>query len=188
MLAPISKISESNKNRKYPLTLITLGDHIRKKRLDSDLEQKEVAELLQVDENTIYNWENNRCKPLIQHYPMIMNFLGYCPLEQPKTYGQRLRIHRTYLGVSYKNLAKILNVDPASIKQWETKDNPPWRKIRKKLTGSLTLQRHIWFILHREQSFLPVREIRAMIPCLNPLHQRDGHINVKHTHGQYRLD
>jgi len=38
----------------YPQILKTLGDHLRKRRLDLNLLQKEVAEIIGVDETTIY--------------------------------------------------------------------------------------------------------------------------------------
>jgi len=44
----------------YPASLDTWGDHIRKKRLDLDLFQKQAADLMGVDEATVYNWENHR--------------------------------------------------------------------------------------------------------------------------------
>ncbi len=43
----------------YPQTPKTLGDHLRKKRLDLKLLQKEVAQRLGVGESTVYNWGNN---------------------------------------------------------------------------------------------------------------------------------
>ena len=47
----------------YPKTLNTLGDHIRKKRLDLELLQKDVANIIGINESTIWNWENNYATP-----------------------------------------------------------------------------------------------------------------------------
>jgi DNA-binding XRE family transcriptional regulator len=66
-------------NSAYPLELRTLGDHIRKRRLDLKLFQKEVARLIGVDEVTIWNWENNKVKPTHWRLPKIIKFLGYVP-------------------------------------------------------------------------------------------------------------
>ncbi len=44
----------------YPKSLETLGDHIRKRRLDLGLEQQQVAARLGVSESTVWNWENDR--------------------------------------------------------------------------------------------------------------------------------
>jgi DNA-binding XRE family transcriptional regulator len=61
--------------------LRTYGDHVRAKRLDSGLLQRQVADIIGVDETTIYNWENNRVEPAAQLVPRIIQFLGYSPLR-----------------------------------------------------------------------------------------------------------
>ncbi|MGV7222237.1 MAG: helix-turn-helix transcriptional regulator [Nitrospinales bacterium] len=63
----------------YPNELNTLGDHIRKRRLDLELLQKDVAGIIGVTSDTIYNWENNRFQPHIRLISEIMTFLEYCP-------------------------------------------------------------------------------------------------------------
>ncbi len=61
----------------YPKGLVTLGDHMRKRRLDLKLTQKEVANVIGVDEMTIVNWELNHTEPLKKHISKIVHFLGY---------------------------------------------------------------------------------------------------------------
>ena len=63
----------------YPKFLKTFGDHIRKKRMDSGLLQKDVARVIGVEETSIYNWENNRSNPGSRFIAGIVNFLEYCP-------------------------------------------------------------------------------------------------------------
>lgn len=41
----------------------TLGDRIRELRIELDLEQKELAKILNVHKGTISNWENNKRNP-----------------------------------------------------------------------------------------------------------------------------
>ncbi|CAB9543810.1 hypothetical protein BROOK1789C_1216, partial [Bathymodiolus brooksi thiotrophic gill symbiont] len=61
-----------------PKELITLGDHIKKKRLESNKTQKDVG----TDNFTIVNWEKNSTKNIpAKYYPKIMEFLTYCPFE-----------------------------------------------------------------------------------------------------------
>src|SRR5215467_7944704 len=55
--------TEKPKSAKYPKNLKTLGDHIRKKRLELGLLQKEVASRMGVDAESIYRWETNRASP-----------------------------------------------------------------------------------------------------------------------------
>ena len=47
----------------YAPELKTLGDHVRARRLDLGLFQKDVAELVGVSTDTVTNWEKNRSEP-----------------------------------------------------------------------------------------------------------------------------
>ena len=47
----------------YPIRPRTIGEKLKKKRLDMGLYQKDVAEIIGVDVNTVTNWEKGRCKP-----------------------------------------------------------------------------------------------------------------------------
>ena len=42
----------------YPANPKTIGKHIRKRRMDLGLMQKEVAKIIGVTESTIWNWEH----------------------------------------------------------------------------------------------------------------------------------
>ena len=65
----------------YPAELNTLGDHLRKTRLDRGLSQSDVAEILKVAADTITGWELNRHQPSIKLAKAIIAFLGYIPFE-----------------------------------------------------------------------------------------------------------
>ena len=60
----------------YPYNPTTLGERIRQHRMDLHLLQREVAKFIDVDETTIYNWENNRVRPSTQNLPVIQQFLS----------------------------------------------------------------------------------------------------------------
>ena len=64
-----------------------VGDHIRKKRMDLGLLQREVAEIISVTVSSIYNWEHGT-EPELQYNPSIIKFLGYIPfgnsISEPK--------------------------------------------------------------------------------------------------------
>mgnify|MGYP002725883772 CR=1 FL=1 len=123
------------KSRHYPQELTTLGDHIRARRLDLGLEQKDVAILLKVCKDTIKNWENNHFKIEARNYPAIMDFLGYCLYEKLITWGEKLRQHRIHNGMSTYDLARLLEVDPKSIQNWERGTAPTWEDNREKAEG-----------------------------------------------------
>ncbi|MBK7407208.1 MAG: helix-turn-helix transcriptional regulator [Saprospirales bacterium] len=66
-------------NPAYPRDLNTLGDHLRKVRLDRGLSQPEVARILQVTPDTVTGWELNRHKPRGKSARAIIEFLGNNP-------------------------------------------------------------------------------------------------------------
>jgi len=65
----------------YPTEFKTLGDHIRKRRLDLGLLQKDVAKMLGANGASIMYWETKRTAPSIELMPKIIDFLGYMPFE-----------------------------------------------------------------------------------------------------------
>jgi len=64
----------------YPVKPKTLGECLRKKRLDDGLLQRELAARLNVDEMAIVNWELNRTKPRPRAVRAIVDYLGYEPM------------------------------------------------------------------------------------------------------------
>jgi DNA-binding XRE family transcriptional regulator len=122
----------------YPISLITIGDHIKKKRLDMSLFQKNVAYQIGVTEEAVYNWENNRCNPKIYLLPKIIEFLGYVPFESPKeTIGDKIKAYRKEHGLSQRKLAKLLSVDQTTIRDWESDKHQPSKKLLKRLSKIL---------------------------------------------------
>ena len=59
----------------YPTDLRTIGDHIRKPRLDLGLLQKDVAAIIGVSVCTITNWEKGNTEPMRAHRRPIADFL-----------------------------------------------------------------------------------------------------------------
>ena len=62
----------------YPVAPRSIGEHLRKKRMDLGLLQAQVVEKIGVNKSTVYNWEHGR-EPGKQHQPRILQFLGYKP-------------------------------------------------------------------------------------------------------------
>jgi transcriptional regulator with XRE-family HTH domain len=112
---PIVKRAQKPKLSRYPKELSCIGDHIRQKRLDLKLEQKEVAQIIQVSESTIWNWETNRMEPLARYYPAIMAFLGYCPWEPLQRWEQILERYRIHQGLTLEQFAREMGVDPGTL-------------------------------------------------------------------------
>ena len=82
--------------------------------------------IIGVDETTIYNWENNRASPSLYALPKVIRFLGYNPLpSDPKTLGEKLLAYRKLHGITQKELAKKLGVDPTTLARWERGKSRP---------------------------------------------------------------
>jgi len=84
----------------YPDELRTLGDHIRKRRLDLGLLQREVADQIGVTVFTIRNWERGRTRPAVRLMPAIIRFLGYIPFGLNPSLPERIRAWRRLQGLS----------------------------------------------------------------------------------------
>jgi transcriptional regulator with XRE-family HTH domain len=64
------------KDKAYPKEVTTLGDAIRKRRLDLGLLQKDVAKIIGCDQTTILNWEKGHTHPRANQMPEVVKFLG----------------------------------------------------------------------------------------------------------------
>ena len=105
-----------------------LGDHVRSKRLEMGLTQKEVADQLGVVPWTILNWEKDRTEPPIKPIPAIVQFLGYDPLPEPTTLPQSMFAKRREMGWSIKDAAEAVGVDPATWGNWASGQTIAYRK------------------------------------------------------------
>jgi DNA-binding XRE family transcriptional regulator len=123
----------------YPQIINTLGDHLRKKRLDLKLLQKDVAKRIGVDETSIYLWENNRVNPSLSSIPKIIEFLGYIPLRMTSnSLAEQILTYRRLQGLTQKKLAHLLWIDPATIGHWERGEHWPQKKLLNKLISLFT--------------------------------------------------
>jgi transcriptional regulator with XRE-family HTH domain len=57
--------------------------------------------------------------------PAIIRFLGYNPLPPAKSMGGRLVRQRTALGLTQKESAKCVAVDPSTLAKWERGEREP---------------------------------------------------------------
>jgi len=110
----------------YPKNPKTVGEHLRKKRMELKLLQSDLAKILGVSTDCVTYWENNRSKPQIQHYPAIQLFLGYSLVKvNEKKFEGRLRAYRWRKGLSHKRLGEMLGVDASTVGSWEKGESFP---------------------------------------------------------------
>lgn len=112
----------------YPKQINSLGDHIRARRLDLKLLQKQVADQIGVHKTTITGWERNATIPEIRYMPAIIQFLAYNPLPAAMSLPERLATARRALGLSQRKMAGKLGVDPATLMGWEAGRHQPTDK------------------------------------------------------------
>jgi len=119
---PFSKIVKKPQKQQYADNPQTLGEHIRKKRIEAKRTQLEVARIIGVDEETIYGWERGMYVPQVRSYPSIIAFLGYYPfIHETETIAGKLLQVRYCKGISCKEMAVVLGCDIATERRYELK-------------------------------------------------------------------
>ncbi len=115
-----------------------MGDHLKKRRYELGLRQKDVAEQLDVNEFTVCGWENDKKTPAVRYLPRIVEFLGYCPFPAPETLGERLLAKRRSLGLSRKRMGQRLSVDEETFARWENGEASPTGERLRRAEAFLT--------------------------------------------------
>jgi transcriptional regulator with XRE-family HTH domain len=109
---------------KYPETLVTIGDHLRKRRIDRGLSRPLAAKEIGVHFTTLQGWEENRRNPAPRHVPSVVRFLGYIPFASDGSPGDRLRTERRLFGLTQPEYAAMLGVHTATLERWENGESP----------------------------------------------------------------
>jgi transcriptional regulator with XRE-family HTH domain len=105
----------------------TLGDHIRKRRRELGLTQKEAAERLGCCWSAVLNWEKGKRRPSMESIPAIIAFLDSDPFPPAISLSEQLAAVRRKMGWSIKQAANHLGVDPGTWGRWE-KMGIPWTR------------------------------------------------------------
>jgi transcriptional regulator with XRE-family HTH domain len=116
---------------RLPKELKTLGDHIRKKRIERGLFQRDVAALLDADTGSVNAWERNYHQPALRLLPAIIGFLNYNPdaITDEASVGRRIAVRRRALGISQQALAGLLGIDEGTLRGLERGRLPSTRRI-----------------------------------------------------------
>ena len=109
----------------YPTELVSVGDHIRKRRFDLGLLQREVAEFCGVCEDTVTGWESGRIPSIsIDNWPSVISFLSYYPFPPPTNLSERLKALRLCYGFSLNRLGDELATDVHTLVRYESGVSP----------------------------------------------------------------
>jgi len=129
------------KPSKLPQNPHTWGEHIKKRRLELGLYQAEVAEILVVTESTVTNWEKNKTDPTLQLLPKIIKFVGYDPMPgDTENLGEKMLRYRKCRGVSQKELAKQMGIDPTTLSRLERNRGRHFSSVLEKVNSYLFME------------------------------------------------
>jgi len=120
---------------------VTLGDHLRRRRLVLGLYQKDVAAQIGVTTSTIWNWENNWSSIALGYMPKVIKFLGYNPIPCPEDLMERLAWYKQVNGLSLELLGAEMGRDPEQLSDWLSGRHTPCRRNRKEV--ELFLSGHV---------------------------------------------
>lgn len=115
----VQVIVKAAKPGAYARHPMTLGQHLKRRRIELGLHQKDAARHLELDECTIGNWERDRTYPAVRFLPRLIRYLGYSPFPVPRTTWERLRAKREALGLSRRRLAALLEIDDGTLQRYE---------------------------------------------------------------------
>jgi transcriptional regulator with XRE-family HTH domain len=103
----------------YPETPKTLGEHLKKARLDRGIPQREAAWAIGCGPLTFFHWEKGRVAPDVRFWPAILRYLGHDPRPEPAAFGGRIRAAREAEGLSERELARRLGLAAGTVAVWE---------------------------------------------------------------------
>jgi transcriptional regulator with XRE-family HTH domain len=153
-----------SRNRGIPISKepVTVGEQLRKRRLELRILQAEAARRLAVSTVTLSRWECDRLYPTWPHWPRIAAYLGCNPFDdpalgrpkgnesldvaflltnRPECFGARILKHRLEMKKSRKQFATELGVSVKSLWNWETNRRTPSPSLRTRIGEVLRIPR-----------------------------------------------
>lgn len=119
----------------YPAVPKTLGEHLRKRRLELQQTQQQTAAHFGISVTAYNGWEADRIEPNIAKWPAVIGFLGYDPSPVPSTFGDAVVALRRKLGLDRPRLAARLGISVKSVLNWESGRTTPLLRMRQALAS-----------------------------------------------------
>lgn len=110
-----------------------LGDHLRARRTDLGLPQRDVANRLGVHATSVRNWEAGRTAVTLNAMLRMIGFLRYNPRPEASSVAEQIKRWRTAQGLSQKRTARQMGVDPSTFARWESGRRDPKGPYRLKV-------------------------------------------------------
>ena len=96
----------------------TLGEHLKKRRRELRLLQREAAERMSIGTDTYANWEKGKTEPVAAQFRPVVEFLGYDPTPASSTLAARLQAKRRTLGVTFSQVARYLGWNTGTLARY----------------------------------------------------------------------
>jgi DNA-binding XRE family transcriptional regulator len=119
---------------------VTLGDHLRRRRLELGLYQKDIAEQIGVTASTIWNWEHGWSIDW-RYLPRVINFLGFNPIPCPENPLEQLAWYKQVNGFTFEELGTEMDRDPEQLADWLSGRHTPCRRNREEIEQFLEASR-----------------------------------------------
>jgi transcriptional regulator with XRE-family HTH domain len=111
---------------------VTLGDHLRRRRLELGLYQKDVAAEIGVTASTIWNWEHGWTVDW-RYLPRVIVFLGYNPIPCPEDLLEQLAWYKQIAGLTLEELGTEMGRNPEQLADWLCGRHTPCRRNREEI-------------------------------------------------------
>ena len=99
----------------------SIGEHLKKRRQELQLRQRDVAKILGVSKESISDWETDETMMRAEYYPATITVLGYNPfLVDVLNLAERLKNYRKSHDLSQEAIGKLIGVNEGTILRWET--------------------------------------------------------------------
>lgn len=120
--------------KNYPENPRTLGEHLRKRRLNLYQTQEQVSMRFRISVTAYNYWEADRIAPKVNKWPEVVRFLGYDPSPPPTNFREAVKALRRSLGLDKRKFAARLGVDVKSVLNWEAGYSFPLRRTRRMIS------------------------------------------------------
>jgi transcriptional regulator with XRE-family HTH domain len=95
-----------------------LGEHLKKRRRELRLLQREAAEMMHIGTDTYANWERGKTEPVASQFRPVVAFLGYDPTPATSTLAARLQAKRRTLSVTFSQVARYLGWNSGTLARY----------------------------------------------------------------------
>lgn len=126
----------AKKMKGYPAIPRTTGEHLRKRRLELDRTQEDMAEQFGVSVTSYNKWEGDQHCPAVKYWPAITDFLGHDPTPGPASLDEALTALQRRHGLGRMQLAIRLGIERKSLLNWLSAKTAPLPSLRNRVLAS----------------------------------------------------